>query len=472
MATVFVAGQSLHELVTKKPSGCSGLRAETKLLLLEQSSLKTTQLAYPTLAQLAAQSSHSLAAAPPLQQPSLLAELNFISQRARQELHYLRDGAVVLYRRDRSLVWQVRYKLFDQQWYRCSTKHRDVAFAKRAAADLYDRARFKEELGIPQATRRFGAVADECLKQLDAEIEQGIKPSTNDDYKRVIRRYLIPFFGKHNLTNIDNKLVREFELWRNEQIGHMPKASTLMTHSAAYNRVIELAIEQGWLNKQQNTPTLSRRGPKTKARPGFTAEEIQQLLAFMPTWCEGGHRHTGRQIKLLLRDYVELLLATGMRCGKESLNMLWQHIEWHTDKDVRYLRIWVSGKTGGRWLIAKHRAAEALGRLAMRQNSMKMTLEEAIAAKLPQRVFAYDDGSQPFGFEGTFKRLLVASGLSLDKSSEQQRTLYSLRHTYATMELLAGTDIHTVARQMGTSVGMLEKHYSKLTATMAAEQLA
>jgi hypothetical protein len=33
-------------------------------------------------------------------------------------------------------------------------------------------------------------------------------------------------------------------------------------------------------------------------------------------------------------------------------------------------------------------------------------------------------------------------------------------------------DIHTLARQMGTSVGMLEKHYSKLTATMAAEKLA
>ena len=36
----------------------------------------------------------------------------------------------------------------------------------------------------------------------------------------------------------------------------------------------------------------------------------------------------------------------------------------------------------------------------------------------------------------------------------------------------ASTDIHTLARQMGTSVTMVEKHYSKLTATMAAEQLA
>jgi hypothetical protein len=37
---------------------------------------------------------------------------------------------------------------------------------------------------------------------------------------------------------------------------------------------------------------------------------------------------------------------------------------------------------------------------------------------------------------------------------------------------LSGTDIHTLARQMGTSVLMLERHYSKLTATLAADKLA
>jgi integrase len=175
---------------------------------------------------------------------------------------------------------------------------------------------------------------------------------------------------------------------------------------------------------------------------------------------------------MLMRDYVEILLATGMRAGRESLNMLWQHLEWHTVNEVRYLRIWVSGKTGGRWLIAKHRSWAAFERLALRQAAVRMTLDEAIKAKLPNKVFVYEDGSQPYGLQGTFSRLLQAAGLSKDKSSGQQRTMYSLRHTYATMELMAGTEIHTLARQMGTSVLMLEKHYSKLTATMAAEQLA
>ncbi len=429
--------------------------------------MESTQLAYPTAQQLVQQGIRP----PP---PPKLAKLALAEQQSREKVHHLRDGAVVLYKRKESSVWQVRFRLFERKdWLSFSTKQRDLTYAKRVAGDMYDRARFKEELGIPQSIKRFSTAADACMKQLDREIEQGLKPRTNMDYKRVIRLYFIPFFGKYNLTSIDSALVREFEVWRNEKIGRMPMASTLMTHASAYNRVIETAIENGWLSKHQNTPSLSRRGEKTKARPGFTAEEVDQLLAFMPDWvASGGHRNTGRQIKMLMRDYVEILLATGMRAGRESLNMLWQHLEWHTVNDVRYLRIWVSGKTGGRWLIAKHRSWAAFERLALRQAAVGMNLDEAIKAKLPHRVFVYEDGSQPYGLQGTFSRLLQAAGLSKDKSSGQQRTMYSLRHTYATMELMAGTDIHTLARQMGTSVLMLEKHYSKLTATMAAEKLA
>jgi len=63
------------------------------------------------------------------------------------------------------------------------------------------------------------------------------------------------------------------------------------------------------------------------------------------------------------------------------------------------------------------------------------------------------------------------SGL-LKSIDGQNHTLYSLRHTYATQELLAGTDIHTLARQPGNSAQMIEQCHSKSTATLAAERLA
>jgi len=64
---------------------------------------------------------------------------------------------------------------------------------------------------------------------------------------------------------------------------------------------------------------------------------------------------------------VEILLATGIRSGRDSMNIRWRHLQWYLDAKtkVRYLRIWVSGKGGGRWLIAKYGAAVVFERLVM-----------------------------------------------------------------------------------------------------------
>jgi len=100
-----------------------------------------------------------------------------------------------------------------------------------------------------------------------------------------------------------------------------------------------------------------------------------------------------------------------------------------------------------------------------------MAFDELIAEKKAKKVFRFTDGRAPFEMNKLFKRLLTEMNL-VKGQADKDRTLYSLRHTYATNELLSGTDIHTLARQMGTSVLMLERHYSKLTATMAAAELA
>jgi len=88
------------------------------------------------------------------------------------------------------------------------------------------------------------------------------------------------------------------------------------------------------------------------------------------------------------------------------------------------------------------------------------------------RLFRFADGYQPPSMNGTFRRLMRETGL-LKNTAGQTRTLYSLRHTYATFELQRySTNIHTMSKQIGNSAAMIERHYSKLTATMAADRLA
>jgi integrase len=405
-------------------------------------------------------------------QPTISRELRLTEN---LNLIYMRDGEVVLYKRPNSRVWQARFKLYDRKWHSYSTKHYSLEFAKRIAGEIYDEARFRERAGIAFIRRKYEAIAKECIKEIETEREAGIKLMTNRDYIRAINKYLVPFFGNYYLESITPELIIEYEKWRNKLMGKVPQSSTLTTHASAYNKVIEFSIRRGWLSQAAPIPHLSRKGLKGKARPAFTREELAFLLDYLKTYSNGGHSKVAKEMRLLSRDYIELLAATGMRCGRESQNIRWRHIEWYVDPktEKRYLRIWVDGKTGARHLIAKHFAEAALKRLCTREGAFcGKPLDQVLSEQHDILLFRLRDGTQPKSFQTTFKWLMKASGLLKDKSTGQPRTLYSLRHTYATLSMMDGMDIHTLAKQMGTSVGMIEKHYSKLTATMAAEKLA
>ena len=386
---------------------------------------------------------------------------------------FLRDGEVVLYRRTRSLLYQCRFKLADGKWHRFSTRKASLENAIAAACDMYDEARYRQKLGLAHRTHTFTQIAAITLNDLRKQIDVSKGKTAYHSYVSCIEKYFIPYFAERKLEELTHSDIVEFELWRDRQMTRKPKSSTLNNFTSAWNKVISTAIERGYLSERVPVPKLTTKGEKGKTRPAFSQDEIDTLLAFMDTWQNKGFREVDREIRTLLRDYIEMLLLTGMRHGTEAMGICWRHIEWHTDKGVRYLRIWVDGKTGGRWLIAKHRAVDVLKRLHARQLDIcEMSFETTLQTRLPQLLFRFSNGYQPPSMNGTFKRLMRDAGL-LKNAEGQNRTLYSLRHTYATLELLNNkTDIHTLSKQMGNSAAMIERHYSKLTATMAAEQLA
>jgi integrase len=176
----------------------------------------------------------------------------------------------------------------------------------------------------------------------------------------------------------------------------------------------------------------------------------------------------------LLRDYVLILANTGMRHGTEAQNLKWKHIEWYVDtRRQRYLQFTVNGKTGTRQLIAKHNCATYLERIKTRFGELaKHSLDELLNKRLDEYVFRLRDGTRTENLHQSFEQFLRDTDLLYGTTSDKARTLYSLRHFYATMELYRGRNIHQLAVQMGTSVGMLEQHYSKLTPMLLAEQFA
>ncbi len=217
------------------------------------------------------------------------------------------------------------------------------------------------------------------------------RKSSFDDYVVCIERYFVPYFGERRLEELTHTDIYEFEQWRNRQLGRMPATSTLNNFASAWSRLRQTAINKGWISEQVAVPKLSTRGEKTKPRAAFDKAEIDRLLAYMVGWSAEGRLTTELEIRPLLRDYVEILLYTGMRHGTEALGLCWNNIEWYTHKSTRYLRMWVSGKTGGRWLIAKHKTIEALTRLQQRQphlagQSFDSLLSGSCRCSLPRQV--------------------------------------------------------------------------------------
>lgn len=56
-------------------------------------------------------------------------------------------------------------------------------------------------------------------------------------------------------------------------------------------------------------------------------------------------------------------------------------------------------------------------------------------------------------------------------SDNKPRPPYSLRHYYATQRLLEGVSVYDLAKNMGTSVKQIEKHYGHILSTKKTEEL-
>ncbi len=386
------------------------------------------------------------------------------------ELIHIVVNEVVLYRRDRSARWQARLKLADKTWRRVSTGHTDSVKAGKAAIKLYYDAEFKRAHKLPQNTRRFDAVAKAVVASLSRDLAAGAGKVVYHSYTNSIALYLVPFFGKYNIDSITPAVLQQFDAWRIARMGKAPTASTITNHNSALNRVFNYALEHGWITAVV-MPKLGNKGKKSEARPAFTLAEYRSLTHKMPAWVEAARMDKSRQMRELLRDYVLIMTNTGMRHGTEAQNLKWRHIDWVVKNKLRYLHITVNGKTGNRQLIARANTEDYLRRIQSRFPQLaKYDFDDLLKKRVDEYVFRLPDGTRTKNLNQTFRQLMRDTQLGIGTASEKERTLYSLRHTYATFSLKDGIGIHELARQMGTSVGMIEQHYSKITPELVAEK--
>ncbi len=238
------------------------------------------------------------------------------------------------------------------------------------------------------------------------------------------------------------------------------------------NRVFDEAVARGYLPAGK-VPVLANNGAAGGRRPDFSLDDYRAMIRKMPTWIEAGKLGKSRDMRYLLRDYVLILANTGMRHGTEAQNLRWRHIHVFEEKGLKYVELHLDGKTVAHDAIGRAGTIKYLERIHSRTHAIQSTpFAQMLKQKLDVPVFSLPDSTVTENLRQTFKVFLKENDLLTCPKTGQERTLYSLRHTYATFALVKdGIDIHTLARQMGTSVGMIEKHYSHLTPRMKKDIL-
>ncbi|MBT8573210.1 hypothetical protein G6699_06460 [Polynucleobacter paneuropaeus] len=235
-------------------------------------------------------------------------------------------GKATLYRRSSTKHWQVRFKLANGKWHSQSTCTEDKDEAITNAEYIYQTVQIKTEAGLTPITKTFKQIAVDELANMAQAMASGVGKRTYRDYIFAINKYLIPFFGNYTIEKITTELVRDFESWRIAMMGKVPMQSTKRNHASAYIRVINLAKEKGVISSTRVVPMLDSKGEKSRARPAFADKELEDLIAYTPSWVDKAYTERTRQMRILCSFYIQFLVNTGIRHGTEAF--LWSTRYW------------------------------------------------------------------------------------------------------------------------------------------------
>ena len=125
---------------------------------------------------------------------------------------FILDGRATLFRRPRSLLWQVRFEV-DGRWVHFTTGTDSLAEAKDTAFEFFFDAWYKSRNHIPVVTKNFKQVATQVIADLEQLLNTAQGKVTYRDYIWALQKYMIPFFGKYQFPDITPDLLKQFDDW-------------------------------------------------------------------------------------------------------------------------------------------------------------------------------------------------------------------------------------------------------------------
>jgi integrase len=378
----------------------------------------------------------------------------------------LKPGLVVFRRADvKHRRWYCRMKLPNSAHYKTiALGTTDMREARDKAFDQDAELRFKIKHEMPVFDRKFSEVAKEfaAFQKERSEIGQ----ITHHRWRVMdshIKTQLNRYVGNVQITQLGQDRWGAYPVWRHKngkgRSGGRVSDGTIRDEMATLRSVMRYAASKKYIRDSQ---VFTGKLPVGHARrEEFTPSEYRKLHTFARRWIKEARNEANRWYREIAYNFVLVMTNTGMR-PSEAKNLRWRDAEVHTDKQGRaVVRLSVRGKAKFRTLVAAGNVGGYLERIR----------KISKAGKPDDFVFTTHEGKPARTlYHSLIESLLTDSGL-LKSSSGSRRSTYCFRHTYATFRLTEGVDVYFLAKQMGTSVKMIEDHYGHITPVKSAEQI-
>jgi len=366
-----------------------------------------------------------------------------------------KDGAIYLFIRGDYLkpTWMCRVRVPGVKGYIYrSTRTTNEHEAYKYADDLYHQTLVKVLGGADLNSRKISEAIEGYSKRFGRDRE-----TRSVHYRLLLLERCKPFFGKKTFAGMNTALIDDLieYLSENSTKGSLSPNSVKRIQSDL-KHFLNWCVEEDYL---QSIPKLPRVKSKQSRRPHFDPPSWRKLVRHLREFIKVTNGKTLRD-RTMLVNYVLIMGHTGLRVG-EARGLKWRDLREERGQDgTSNLILTVRGKTGEREVVAsKGEVKTYFGRiLNLRSQELNETDGKPVEPDPNSYIFCHPDGSPIYSFKKSFASLLRSSGLETD-SFGQTRTVYSLRHTYATFRLQEGVNHYALARNMGTSVAMLEQYY-------------
>ena len=287
----------------------------------------------------------------------------------------------------------------------------------------------------------FSQYAPNCLKEITAYTYEG-------SYRKNIK----PVFGNTRLKDLTTARITEFLL----ELGKTKKPQTVRKNKIILHSILEYAVSQKFIAENPCIGTIWKRdveidsSERNNYLSATDAKRLMELVAPYSTF----------------NTIIKLLLLTGLRSG-EALGLTWDKIDFENktifvDKTLTYVT--------GHYFLSTPKTPMSIRKIVIDDATVQMLQEHKAEQDKQKKII----GSAWLEPEAVFTS---ATGHFYDRSllntqfrrfmshhPELHRvTIYGLRHTHASLLILAGENLDAISKHLGhASADITSRVYAHL----------